>query len=503
MRKVWLLFLMIINVIYIFGENGINKTLIKYDEYINIIKEKLPELKINKNVLLKSENELRKTNSLYNVEIGGSFAGVGKKTYPDGSPIEVWYSAGFNGEGYVSTIIPSGTRITLGAGYTQMYSAGFVTTNNLIIDQNYGTVLGTKEVETEFFSTTRDPVIRLSISQPLIYNWFGFLDRYLKKEAKLKLAVEKLKNTENENEIINYYKKIYFLWFQWSKILNFLEKTIDNAKKLESQTAEKLRSGIAENDEFQRTRYAVIKYEEQYKYIEIEYKNLINELKIFFDAESMAPEIDQLDTFPIYIEAGNNSIDFIEFEKTRTSRIINLDKENVEFLKKARLNQMLPQLNIFGNLDIKFHEYYYDPEGHHDSEIVYDFYKGNVDFVTGIEFKYTLGNFKTRAEFKEAQLILDEVILQYDVTKNNYLKKINNIIINIELLKGIIDKKNKNIESLNSRLKTERIKYVQARYIELRDLIETENLITSEEIELMKTKANLIILYLDYLKLIE
>ncbi len=501
MRKVWFLFFMIINILSLYGEENTNKTTIKFEDYLNIIKEKLPEIKIYENALLKSENELFKSNSLYNVEIGGSFSGIGKKIYPDGSPIEVWYSSGFNGDGYVSTIIPSGTRLTFGAGYTQMYSTGYVTITDLLINQ--GHVMGTKEIETEFFSTTRDPVIRLGISQPLIYNWFGFLDRYSKKEAKMKFIVEQLKKIENENEIINYYKKVYFLWFQWRKILDYLGKTIENAKRLEVQTAEKLRSGIAENDEFQRVRYSVIKYEEQYKYIEMEYKNLINELKIFFDAESMEPEIKELDTYPIYLESEKNPIILVEFEKTRVSKIINLDKDNVELLKKVKFNQMFPQLNIFGNLDIKFHEYYYDPEGHNDSEIVYDFYKGNIDFTTGIEFKYTLGNFKTRAEFKEAELIFNDIILQYEITKNNYLKKINIIITNIGLLKDIIDKKNKNIESLNSRLRTERVKYAQARQIELRDLIETENLITSEEIELMKTKANIITLYLDYLKLIE
>ena len=99
--------------------------------------------------------------------------------------------------------------------------------------------------------------------------------------------------------------------------------------------------------------------------------------------------------------------------------------------------------------------------------------------------------------------MLQNIVLEYDKTKNNYHKNLKNTITNIAILKEIINKKNQNLQSLNSRIRTERVKYAQARQIELGNLIETENLITSEEIDLMKTKANIIILYLDYLKLIQ
>ncbi len=491
MRNTIILLLIIINISFISGQENNKKKLLKFNEYLEIIKEQLPELKQSENVLEMAENDLRKARSLHDVTLKSSFAGIGKKTYPDGSPTEIWYSSGFKGDGSVTTTLPSGTEITLGAEYTQMYSTGYFTTQ-----------LQGVETETEFFFTTRDPIIKIQVKQPLIYNWFGFLDRYSKKDARTKLVIEKLMKQSRDEEILNHYRKLYFLWYQWGKILEFLDTTIANAKRLEVQTADKLRNGIAENDEFQRAKYSVFKYEEQFKQIEMEYQNLINELSIFFDAQSMIPEISELEEYPFYIQARESSIEYIEFDETTVSKALNLNKENIEYLRKIKLNKMLPQLNIFGNLDIKFHEYYYDPEGHSLSDNEYDFYKGNVDFQTGIEFVYPLGNFKARGEFKEAELMLKEIVLQYDITKNNYTKDLKRTITNITILKDIIDKKNKNLESLNSRIRTERIKYAQARQIELRDLIETENLITSEQIELMKTKANIILIYLDYLKLI-
>jgi hypothetical protein len=235
----------------------------------------------------------------------------------------------------------------------------------------------------------------------------------------------------------------------------------------------------------------------------MEYKKLLNELSIFLDTEAVEPEINKLDEYPFYKQAIENKIEFVDFENTIASKTLNLNKENIEDLRKNRFNQVLPELNIFGNLDIKFHEYYLDPEGHNLADNDYDFYAGNVDFTTGIEFIYPLPNFRARGELKEAELMLQNIVLEYDKTKNNYHKNLKNTITNIAILKEIINKKNQNLQSLNSRIRTERVKYAQARQIELGNLIETENLITSEEIDLMKTKANIIILYLDYLKLIQ
>ena len=430
---------------------------------------------------------------MHDVTLRGSFAGIGQKTYPDGSSTEIWYSSGFKGEGSVSTKLPSGTEITLGTEYTQMYSTGYVT--DFFTDD-----------DTEFFVTTRDPVIKLGIKQPLLWNWFGFLDRYAKKNAKMQLLIEELVKEQSDSEVLNYYRKLYFLWYQWGQILEYLETTIDNAKRLEAQTGQKLRSGIAENDEYQRARYSVFKYEEQYKRNELEYKSLVNELSIFFDAGSMKPEITSLDDYPFYKQAIESNIEFVDFENTLASKTINLNKDNLEYLRKNKFNQVFPQLNLFGNMDIKFHEYYnhsYDPEKQNLSNEKYDFYAGNIDFTAGIEFIYPLGNFRARGELKESELMLKNIVLEYDKTKNKYIKDLNNTITNIIILKDILNKKNQNLESLNSRIRTERIKYAQARQIELSNLIETENLITSEQIELMKTKANIIILYLDYLKLIQ
>ena len=522
MKKIVISLIFISFVFCFFGQEVTDdKKTISFDEYIEIIKEKIPELKINENSVELAENEVYKANSTYDPELSGSFSGIGKKTYPESPGSEIWYSSGFNGNVDVSATAPSGTRLSLGFDYSQMYSNGMATNNQT-------------GKQTQFLLLTRDPVIKVKIAQPLVFNWFGFLDRFAKKDAKMKLAIEKLKKLENDKEVINYYKKLYFFWYQWDQILTYLKTTIDNAKRLEAQTAEKLRTGVAENDEYQRARYAVFKYQEQYNQTMIEYKNIINELNLFIDTELVIPEIvingsNEKDDFTLFYETAiNSNFDFVEFENTTNSKILNLNKENLEYLKKVSFNKTLPQFNLFGNIDIKFHEYHNLPTGGDagdSAEEDYKFYYGNtvygytdekdgyfdkyeseinkypnLDFVAGIEFRYPLGNFKARGDLKETQLRLKDLLLQYEVTRNNYTKGLNNLITSIDLIKKTIEEKNKSIESLRSRYNTEKRKYNQAR-LELRNLLDTENNITDEEINLMMTKANMIMLYFDYLKI--
>ena len=511
MKRIGLSLVFVTLLFSLFGQDvKKGKKTILFNEYITIIKDNIPDLKLNENSVEIAKNEVFKANSNFDPEISGSFSGIDNKMYSDSPASEIWYSSGFNGNAEVSTTIPSGTRLSLGFDYTQMYSNG-VSTN----------ILNRKQ--TQFLLLTRDPIMKIKISQPLIFNWFGFLDRFANKDAKMKLNIEKLKKLENDKEVLNYYAKLYYLWYQWDQILKYLETTINNAKRLESETAEKLHTGIAENDEYQSTRYAVFKYQEQYNQIMIEYKTILNELSLFINAENMEPDGKEFDA--LYDMAKEIPMEFVEFENTTNSKILDLSKENFEYLKRINFNKTLPQLNLFGNIDIKFHEYHYLPTGGDAGDMAeedYKFYYGNtvygnsedymdkygseinkypnLDVIAGIEFRYLLGNFKARGDFKETELRLKDFLLQYNVTKDNYTKKLNNLITSIGLIKKTIEEKNNGIESLKSRYNTERHKYNQARS-ELRDLLDTENNITDEEISLMTIKANIITLYLDYLEI--
>lgn len=506
------LYILILGVLFLYSQEksySQNKEVISLEKYLNTINENLPQIKLTSYEVEGSKKNLAKSYSVYDVNFNGSFNGIGKKTYPDGNQTEIDYSAGFKGEGAFNFTLPSGTRLLLGSSYSQTYTYGTTTIQDLQNARGMGmTISGPiiyidprniSEREDDFVSTVWEPIIKLGISQPLIYNWFGFLDRFAQKDAKNKVEIEKLKKIENDKEILNYYKKLYFLWIQWIEILKYLDKTIEADKKLEAQTLEKVNSNVAEIDELERVRYSLNKYIEQFKTIRGEYQLILNELSLFIDVEKILPSKNEFEDY--YIKIKNSQILFVDYEMTTNSKIIEISIENLELNKKAKANHLLPQLNLNGNLDIKFHQYRKDPRNDSDKEVEYDISNGDIDFIIGLEFKYPIGNIKARNELKEIQISLNELILQDKITKNNYSKLLKNTITNIFSFKEVIEVKIDSIKFLNKRYTVEKNKHKQAR-LELSTLIETENLITNEEIDLMKKRAGLILFYLDYLKII-
>jgi len=477
--------------------------ILTFEEYITILEEKLPDLKQNDNKLALSRVALIKANALHDVLFSFSAQGVGNKTYPDGQPTEIDYSSGFQMEGMFSSTLPSGTRVNLGAGYQQIYSWGKTEMqdyNNIPMTMTGPDFSNIPTYDDEFTSVTYDPYIKIGVVQPLLYNWFGFLDRYGKKDARMKLQIEQLKHIENKNTIMTYYKALFFRWIEYKEILKYLETTIENAKKLEAQTRRKVNAGIAENDEYQRVKYSVYKYQEQYNATEVEYKKILDELAIFIDASLLEPEVNEFDSY--FKKSADYEIAFLEFEKTRSSEILGLTKKNIEYNRRVSINKLMPQLNLFGSLDIKFHQFRKDPIGDTTTEMKYESSNGDIDFVAGLEFIYPIGDHKSRGELKEVNLMLNDLNLSYEITKNSYVKNMNIIINNTGMLRNNIDLKEKSIDALKSQYRTERVKYNQAR-IDLSYLLETENSIKNEEIELIKLKSLFIILFFDYLRLTE
>jgi len=493
MKKIIILIFIFMSSV-IFAQDNSDDDIITYEEYMKIIESNLSEIKQQKNQYLQAVNNLKKSRRVYDVEFTTSAKGIGKKEYMDGSQTDLDYSAGFQVDGYLATTLPSGTRIKVGGEYTQLYSWGEATF------PDYSTIMtGTIGSSDEDFNTTTwDPVIKISVAQPLIYNFFGYLDRSEIKNARLMLDIAKLKLREDHDLTIAVYQKLYFKWIEYRQKLKYLEKTINNSKRLQAQTQKKAKSGIAENDELQRIRYLVFKYEENYQSLLIGYKQLLNELSYFIDTSKLLPDEEKFDR--LFETAINYPVEIINFEDTTASKRIGLMINNLAYNKKLIINQSLPQLNIFTNIDIKFHQYL----NQYDNEDIDDDYSagnGDVDVVAGLEFSYKFGSHKERAEIKEISLQIDDLNYQYNILKRQYNKNINDINELFNSYKKIIELKELNIVSLISRYHTEIKKYNQAR-LELRDLIDTDNTITEEEIALIDSKIMIINLYFEYLTLV-
>lgn len=473
-----------------------NKEILKYEDYIKTIKEKLAELKMNESKELIAKNTLFKSYSLHDVDWKGSFSTTYNKYYWDDEDDKTTdNNIGFTTGTSLSTTIPSGTNITLGVDYAETNSQG---------DYSEFSMAKMTTIEGTYSNLSRTATFKAGIVQPLINNWFGFLDRYAKKDARMNLEIAKLKRIENDKATLNYYKKLYYMWIQYLDILKLLEKTIANARTLEKQTEQKFKSGVAEADDLERVKYSLYKYQDQYLSQRSRYREIVNELSLYFDVENLIPERKDLNNF--YQTSFNNEIKYIPFEDTRNSEVLNLTRDNLEYRKKASFNRTLPQFNIYGNLEVPFHmpQNTKTPDDDYEDEdetISTPTYR-EIKLIAGLEFRYSLGNHQAIGAYKEMELLLKEFEYQYEITLRDYNKGMKNLISNIETLKRIIDLKEKSIAALNKQHTTERRKYTQAR-LELRYLLDTENSITNEEIEILQAKINLINYYLEYLKLTE
>lgn len=461
--------------------------IISFDEYLPIIEEKLPEIALYENTLDRKRADINQAKQVFDVHFNSSFAGSGMQPKAENENMDPGYSAGFTGDFSFSSTLPSGTRLSLGGAYSQFYASGEGTR------LDYST-MPFSSVDYNYASVSYDPVIKLSISQPLIYNWFGFIDRYGVKDAKSKYAIEVLKQETNKQNALNYYKKLYFQWVEYRSLLKLLDKTLSNARILANQTNGKVKTGIAENDDYQRAVYAVLKYEEQIKSLSLTLEAIENELGLFFDPEIVQPDMDDFDR--IFDEFSALPKSEVEFFNTRNAKVLSLSKKNMDDLKKVRKNQALPQLNLFATMDIKFNI----TESDIDGEVDHDTSYGDVNFNAGLQFKYPLGNIKARSEIKSVEGMIKDILLQYEITHNTYKKQLQNILTNLEGNHEILDIKGQVLTSLRLRYETENLKYKQGR-IELKNLIDTDNAITDELINIIKLKTSIVFLNFDYLNI--
>jgi len=465
--------------------------ILKFDEYIKVIEEKLPDVKLNENQVKSQEFEVMKSYSIYDVNLDSKFYGLGNQTYPDNENTIYNYSPGFGTSFTITNTLPSGTQISTGFTYEQKYTSGEITSVNSITDI---------ETTLEWQKTSYKPVINIGVTQPLLYNWFGFLNRYGIKNEKNKLKIEKITQELNTLSILNDYKKLYFQWIAVKYKLDLIDKTIKNTKLQLVQTRKKVKLGLLEQDSLETINYSLLQYEKQKKEYEMSYESIKNQLSYFFDLNNYEP--DEVFFNQIYEEYSNKEFDFIDFSKTKNARILNLSKENYELLKKARINQILPRLDLFANIDINFR---YAREVYDGEENIYTFSDNNsknIDFTMGIELSFPLGNIEARNNLNEALILIENIVLEYEKTKQNYEYNLMNVLSYNQYVKNLVIINNQSIKSLSKKYNSQIDQYKKG-IIGLQDVVDTDNLMTTEKMNEIDIKVNLINNLIDYEYLIE
>lgn len=446
------------------------------------IKKNLPEIKQNINKLKSVNNEYFSALSAHDVNLNSSIKGFYSIPNEEDKNNKTIYTRNLESDLTISTTLPSGTNLSLGGKYTQSNTQGENKNEQLDSIQKINT-------------STYDPIIKLGINQPLLYNFFGFLDRSAKKNAKMKIRIEAIRMKLQEEEILHFYRKLYFSWIQYKKIIEYINTTIQNIDLQIKLTREKITAGIEEKDVLLELLNTKSSYQENFETTKQQLEEVENKLELFINLNNIKPD---KSVYQAYLNKSiTRQYSFISFEKTLTARKINLSRKKAEYSKKLAINELLPELNLFANLDIKFHKNKQTIEKETTTNQSY----GRPDITAGLEFKYSIGNYKKRSNFREVKLQISDLVYEYEKLKNQHTIELNNIISNITSYKAIVKLKENQITTLKKIHEIKQDKFKKG-LIDFSILVNNLNQIAQEEIQLINLKTSLIHLNINYNKII-
>ncbi|MEJ5362528.1 MAG: TolC family protein [Spirochaetota bacterium] len=474
-----IIYFVLLSILVIFSGSQVSaqekQNIISYEQFLLIIKEKLPEIKNNTIGVQRAYNQLEQAKSVDDTNLIAKADYSRQKMYTTGKSLyEPDYKQSYYGyTGIEQTLTSTGTRVSLGLEY------------------NSSSIKGNLTIPPQAYSVNEyRPSITATITQPLLKNAFGIIDRYGKNSAAMKLEIQKLQQLQDDQSVLNYYKKLYFSWVLYKQALDIWQESISNARSLVDSVQRKARAGLAENDDVQRAASSLLSYEAQYKQYEITYKSICDELSLYCD-KSIVPQINDMNImFDSIVSARFTEV---PFEQTRSWLIVKKNMDVMQYTIKVADNSTLPQMNLILSASRKN---YSDQHREALSKLP------DTDYSVGVEFSYPLGNHDADAQLKDYELSLKELEYNLLITQNSYYKSLRAIIQSLNGYKELIATHNKNLQALISQRKTEQKKYEQAR-LDLQYLINTENSIAMEKLTLLQLKVGLVSYYIDYKDLTE
>lgn len=457
------------------SDNKNAKSVLQWNDYKNALYKKLPEFKTNRIAVEKASTNVQKSKGAFDTNLYASWQTFQQKQYSAGQSFQMDYSRGHTTSAGIEQIIaPTGTRVGIGVDYTTSSITGrdSLMGRNLSIDQY-------------------QPALNVQITQPILYNAFGKLDRFTKENALTNLQIEKLRKKENDRSWEIYYHKLYYQWIYYDEVLKILKRSIENAQIQEAQSLRMVRARMADNDDFQKARGSRIVYENQYEQFRLLYEKIKSELEVVMTMNDYRPDLS------ILKEDSNNAFqkkyEKIKFNHTRSYQILKKNIVQIEYELKIKENAALPNFDLIAG---------YTRKTNSDSATVAWKNLNDTEYYAGFSVSYPLGNHSAKADIKESELTVTELRENLKSTKNDYKKQIDSLVASIESYKKQLALYQSYEKSLRSQLATEYAKYRRAD-LNLSYLISTKNLIAQNEIDMLSVRFSLLSVMLDYEALVD
>lgn len=441
---------------------------ISYKQFIESVKQQLPELKKNRIQVEKAKNTLYGAGSSGDIYLSGE-SGYGKSDIlSNGTSTEKReYSSKI---GLTKKIVQTGTALSTGAAYSRT------------------------EYDASGTSAYHTPSVYVKFSQSLLQNAFGTIDRFAVNNAKMLYEIEKLREIESNKSDMNYYRKLYFTWIGYREELKMINSSINTAVKLSESIKNRYKSGMVNSADLYSSAAVVLKYQIAYEELKTEMNAMEAELNIFINSSDEKQRIpDDNEFFSFYDISLNSEYTGVKFENTANAGIYRLTKDNLKYSADVSENRLLPQFDIIGEYTIKSEEKEFSKSA------------GNMnssDYYMGFAFSYPLQNTENRSTLEDAKLAIAEINSEYSITENSYKKSLDSIESRYRNSQRLVTLREKRIETLENKYRFEQQKYQQAQ-LDLETLINTSIEITNEKISLVRLKQQMIENYIDYSDLTE
>ncbi|HPJ70964.1 MAG TPA: TolC family protein [Candidatus Mcinerneyibacteriales bacterium] len=339
---------------------------------------------------------------------------------------------------------------------------------------------------TERFS----PALTLDVTQPLLKNYFGTLDKIPYLKSKLDLQIRKLQTAEDLAALRTDFTKLYYQWASMKTAMGLLEKRIENARLMEEEIIRRFRNNLADADDVHQSHSTVLTYKESYAQTKRSIAQLKKQLAPYIELEGKTPDLGLYEA--LWQRAAEFEFAMKPFQETRAYHILATTLEQAGLDITLSQEKTKPELNLSAGLTFKTQEDEFS-----------DSYKiGDADYRVSLTFRMPLGNRAAKAGVSVSKLEYESLGLEIEKSAMTYEKSLGSLNALSEGNRELLELRRENLETLKSQYDAQRTKYNQAR-LELNSLIQTDNQITSEMIQINDLKYSLIENYLEYQYLTE
>lgn len=459
---------------------------IEYEVFIQNVENGVEEIKLNHLKAQKAENSINNASSVYAPLFYSTAQGYGMKNFDDFSNND-FYTLGIKEIVGIEKKLKTGTQIATEVSLDFYQNRGDI--ESWQMNEETYELIKQKQM---FHNNIISPEIKLRVTQPLLMNRGGVVEKFILKSAVYQSDVAKLATQLENSSIIADYRKTYVKWLQLSSDTVLMNQIYVVVQKQEKRAQRMFREGLFEEDEYAQFTLFTLQLEENIDQYSVKIKSKIEKLTPFLPKEvEVDNELENLYSF-----YSKKSLDKISFDSTREGEMFRILEEEAKEYVELRRNLKVPEFNIFGESRVKqYLNKCNKPTKLKRKDL-------GVNFAVGAQFTMNIGNKKARYELKEAELSQMMVIKERNIAKRNYSENYELFLKYFNLYQNLIEKKNKIIATLQQKAKVEHKKFSQAR-IDLSDLLETQTSIIEENIALNSYKSNVVNIVLGYLSLIQ